>query len=589
VYGLNAAGEAVVEVTSGVGEVEWRVHLANRKAAWYQFLNAMDLGTHALPARRRNEAIRGADRVQLLIDPGPRSVRGPNAGGAAAHRFDTGAFFGTPVYLGELRTDEAGRLLVLGGRGHSAPLDPRMRPTTFANNDFWHDDTADGPVRATVRVGDQTFEAEPAMVAVAPPNYGPGLAGVVTLYDLVYDLYCRTPRFGMTTPTRPSFWRDLNPLFERLVRLQWVNDGFHFLFGPGSPGNLTDPGLLATLADPGSAAAPIRRALFERFREPGESRPEPEKLPSFYGDGYSEVLESDPDDAGSAWLPVTPTQYAWLSAWADGDFDPNPALALGPPAPLESLPLAAQPSALDRAYLEDCLGGPFHPGIELTWTLRSERMWRTAFRLNVLPEGLSPPEDFGEVLQPAVAVAPGGVLDASGPGTLTRWLGVPWQTDEASCLAGYELGTYLPMPSFWAARVPNHVLSERAYERVRDITLPAAQRRKHFDNRQEWLRFFGPSYLRRIADNVRGWARVGVVAERPGPADHAATGLPERLWVETEIDPRLVAADPTWRALLAAEGATPPLMATTAPLAPAAPGASAGPPHERRQLRRDEL
>jgi hypothetical protein len=26
------------------GEITWRVHLANRKAGWYQFLNAMDLG-----------------------------------------------------------------------------------------------------------------------------------------------------------------------------------------------------------------------------------------------------------------------------------------------------------------------------------------------------------------------------------------------------------------------------------------------------------------------------------------------------------------------------------------------------------------
>src|SRR5205823_3379072 len=148
-------------------------------------VNAMDLGRHAQPARRRNEAIRGRDRRDLIIDPGPRRIQGARAGGAPEHAFDMGHFFGTPVYLGELRTDEAGRLVMLGGRGHSAALDPRMRPTTFANNDLWHDDVSDGPVRATVRIGADTFEAEPAMVAVAPPNFCPGLTGVVTLYDLL--------------------------------------------------------------------------------------------------------------------------------------------------------------------------------------------------------------------------------------------------------------------------------------------------------------------------------------------------------------------------------------------------------------------
>ena len=63
--------------------------------------------------------------------------------------FYTGSFLGATVYLGELRTDDAGRLVVLGGRGHSfAPLGDPL--TTFANNYGWCDDTSDGPVRATI-------------------------------------------------------------------------------------------------------------------------------------------------------------------------------------------------------------------------------------------------------------------------------------------------------------------------------------------------------------------------------------------------------------------------------------------------------
>ncbi|WP_373371904.1 LodA/GoxA family CTQ-dependent oxidase [Archangium lansingense] len=73
-----------------------------------------------------------------------------------------------------MRTDDKGRLLVLGGFGQSNSLDGSP-PTTFANNEGWHDDTSDGPVRATVTIGDRVLEAEPAMVVVAPPNYGPGV------------------------------------------------------------------------------------------------------------------------------------------------------------------------------------------------------------------------------------------------------------------------------------------------------------------------------------------------------------------------------------------------------------------------------
>ncbi len=548
VYGLNKAGEAVREITADNAEITWRVHVANRKAGWYQFTNAMDLGPKlAMTTALRNKTVAGADRQKLIIDPGARTITGRDTQGDA-YRFDGGEFMGKNVPLGELRTDDRGRLLVLGGFGASASYAGKPA-TTFANNDGWHDDTSDGPVRATVEINGKKFEAEPAMVAVTPPNYGPGLYGVVTMYDVVYDLFCRDKKFKMSAPKRPSFWRHIFPIFERLVGSQWVNGGVTFLFGSGSPSDFTAPGLLDQLSNPADKFKPLRTSYFNWFRDPADAAgpQEQEKIPPFYGDAFGDYSGLGLDD-----LAVTPTQYEWLRQWAEGNFDADANDRNRPPT-LEKYPVAEQPQAIDEANLESCLGGPFHPGIELTWTLRVATMWERPFRLNILPEGAQPKMDYGPSLTPTEAMGAGGVVESSGPGTLTCWLGVPWQTDEASCLSGYEVGTYLSLPSFWAARVPNQVLSQRSYARVLDRSLPLAQRMKHLFYRLDWLRFFGPDYTTRINDNVEKWDKLGVVTQQEGPKDFAKSGLPARLWVETGLAEEFTMSDPTWEQVRIAE------------------------------------
>lgn len=68
------------------------------------------------------------------------------------------------------------------------------------------------------------------------------------------------------------------------------------------------------------------------------------------------------------------------------------------------------------------------------------------------------------------------------------------------------------------------------------------------------LRYFGPAYQTRIKQSVAMWYKVGVIVEQPGPADHEATGLPERVWVETGLAEEFSEGDPTWRQVLLAEG-----------------------------------
>jgi hypothetical protein len=258
---------------------------------------------------------------------------------------------------------------------------------------------------------------------------------------------------------------------------------------------------------------------------------------------------------------VTPLQHARLEQWARGNFVVDASHKMPVAKSIDEIDLADQPHALDRAPLENILGGPFRPGIELTWTMRLKSMWRKPFRLNVVPETVAPRLRWGAVLTRKVALAPDGPFTASGPGTLTCFLGLPWQTDQASCLAGYEFGTFLPLPTFWGARVPNQVLPERAYQRFMDAKLPMAQRFKHLNLRAAWLRFFSTQIQERIETMVAEWNDLGIVAARETPPDAASFGLGSRLFVETEVAGRLERDDATFAQLLIAEQAPSPRVA----------------------------
>ena len=51
------------------------------------------------------------------------------------------------------------------------------------------------------------------------------------------------------------------------------------------------------------------------------------------------------------------------------------------PENLDEIPLRERPGALDRAALDEALGGPFHPGCEMTWPMRISLMYEAPFRL----------------------------------------------------------------------------------------------------------------------------------------------------------------------------------------------------------------
>ena len=391
-FGYDKNGKFVKEITSADAQIEWTVHLANSKAAWNQFdgLNPN--------APLRNAGV--VDRTTLIIDPGARSIIGPNKSAS----FDTGKFLGTTVPLGEIRTDRDARLLVLGGFGSSGSPPPASPLTTFANNDRWHDDVSDGPVNATVTLkhGGKTFNAVGAWVIVGAPRFAPPLDNVITLYDVL--LQVAVDKLGLGLAAKPSFTRDIYPLLRRAVNMQWVS------------GMITSAHAHATLSAviPPPASNSARLAIFNKMRDPavpGADSSDPSDMPMIHSDFYPAV--SNPNQ------PLTRVQYEAMRKWKDGNFVNDWS---GPPAASTTI----TSHGLDRAGLESCVGGAFYPGIEASWLMRDKYAYSEPFRLD--PTNLK-------------------------PGDITKQMAVPWQADFNDCAQEGDL-------AWWPVQRPDDVFPE---------------------------------------------------------------------------------------------------------------------------------
>src|SRR5262245_38738696 len=135
-------------------EIKWTVHLANRKASFCRFRG--QAGAEDQPFfssyranNMRNAAINTiADRQKWReLDGKEQTIAGGETASVAHFPIDRPNKSGDGTKskiktLGELRSDAAGHLLVIGGMGQS-DFDPAIGPetlTTFANNEGWFDD-----------------------------------------------------------------------------------------------------------------------------------------------------------------------------------------------------------------------------------------------------------------------------------------------------------------------------------------------------------------------------------------------------------------------------------------------------------------
>ena len=167
----------------------------------------------------------------------------------------------------------------------------------------------------------------------------------------------------------------------------------------------------------------------------------------------------------------------------------------------------------------------------MTWPMRTATMYYAPFRIR--PRGKNDPEpDYGEWLTAKVATSDNGPLYANGPGDISRWMAVPWQTDTASCRAGYDPAYDPYLPTFWPVHVPNHVLTLENYEKAIDTSLPRGERLEAFNSRATWYRGLKGQYLDQINEMVTEFGKLGVVERRDGVKDDP--DFPPVMFVESK-------------------------------------------------------
>jgi hypothetical protein len=236
------------------------------------------------------------------------------------------------VFVGELRMDERGRLIVLGGFGWVG----------VTNQLSGTDDTTDGYVRAELVIAGTPVPVAAAWVVVAPPKFAPQLDHIVTLWDIAQD---RIHGSGPLT-SLVSYTEHIYPILKRAQSIQWVN-------GDAVGHHTWDLANVASLP---------RQAIFDALKIPGAPPDPTRRMPDLSG------------------LTLTRLQYLRMEAFSANTNFVND--WVGVPTPVAGEPT---PDELDRAALEACCGGAFLPGADVNDGVRQAVLFQASDPLRLVP------------------------------------------------------------------------------------------------------------------------------------------------------------------------------------------------------------
>jgi L-lysine 6-oxidase len=437
-------GQEITLDTPNVASIEWTVHLANKKAEWYQYSELQgnllygesnSYTNQNIPKRNPDQI---TDRQSLFIDPGPRSITGRQqtigfdkssvpANYPAQYPNATPKYGVAVTTLGDLVTDNLGRLIVLGGYGNAGGDLPLI---SYGGSSTWHDDISDGPVYCTISFNDTTPPVTiSAWCIVGSPDFAPQIVNISALSDTMFDVGIR---YFNLVPAMYSngqfnsgfvanFQRDILPIINRISRYQWVSNVQSMMAFASYQFDYSDS----------SAANKQNRINYlSYFRQNDAQPPVPPYLPQeqlFKEDG-NDFFPMMPLNSGSnsvsninimKFLALNETQLFLMEQWANGNFENNPVYQ---PYPV---------NALDAASVGNCVGLPMCPGIEVTWNTQNPVIYAAPYQILAYQNeawyyknGLTPSRDECE----------GGGCE---PGDLTKRMACPWQADFFQCTIQY--------------------------------------------------------------------------------------------------------------------------------------------------------
>lgn len=461
-----------------IEKIEWAAHIANKKPVWYTFselLGDLEFGQDnsyvAQHVPVNNPKVTDmVDRQQLIIDPGPREISTPETSVLFSRYnipedYTLGAF--PPVTaggqqidtLGELKMDAEGNLIALGGFGR---VTGSAQITSFRGASGYWDDIADGYVVARVTLtSGEVIETSSAWLIIGSPKYAPEVVNITTLADTMVDTAIRkagadpdifpggdtcadwpkdprngyTPLQGFDPEYAVNFERDVKPIMDRMGL-------YKFVANVPTMDEFARPRF--NVRDASDDNADNRMDYFNLFRMPLL----PKDYAAYYatmskGPGQLYGLQNDDPDtpSGLPMMPLnsgdnsvtnqgpiykfetlSPTQYFYLFQWARGRF------TVEAPTP----PSKAQ--ALDCVDAGNCVGAPFSPGIEVTWSVRSPSLYEGPMHLLLAHahDGYGNMFEFYRIhgLTPERNECDGGGCE---PGDLTKRMAIPWMADFHEC------------------------------------------------------------------------------------------------------------------------------------------------------------
>lgn len=450
-----------------IKDIIWQVHLANKKANNYTITSAnkQEEGIFAYENNKtppvRNEALlpgapTNPERLsKLVIDAGPRALPASsngsttlnfNANTPATYVDGTGNINNVPNYpfsfphdhfstfdprglidtLGEMTIEAGtGRLIVAGGYGRASGIIKNGQPPALndaIDNDGWFDDTSDGPVTATIVFNDgSTASVVHGWVVCTDPGFAPQTRNVVSTWDDTFSTWVEQLNLipslfsnnTYNTNYTASFEEHILPIFHGALLQRWNTN----LPGAGVNGH----NFIAAIkpGDNPKEKIPNLKSLIRDPNNPQENS-QGVKMPLALG------------DAMKSFLSLSPTQYFLLMQWYDGKS-------------VAAAPTIGAGEQLDQVVLENCLGGRYSPGIDLTFVVRDVNLfvqqWQGItgpFRINMQPLDYTTASVSKPFLQEGYIPLRTAAVE---PGDLCKFMSLPWHTDYNSC------ATHVPDPN----------------------------------------------------------------------------------------------------------------------------------------------